>query len=82
MTNPLLDGNPLLQCTDLPKFTSIESSQLTTAMTMILTKLESDFAALEKKMVQEVKVKESMTYDEVLPVLEMMQHPLVTCCMS
>ena len=48
-------------------------------MTMILTKLESDFAALEKKMVQEVKVKESMTYDEVLPVLEMMQHPLGTC---
>ena len=51
-------------------------------MTMILTKLESDFAALEKKMVQEVKVKESMTYDEVLPVLERMQHPLGTCCMS
>jgi hypothetical protein len=46
---------------------------------MILTKLESDFAALEKKMVHEVKVREVMTYDEVLPVVERMQHPLGTC---
>ena len=66
--------NPLLECTDLPKFSVIEPSQLTPAMTSILEKLEADFAALEAKMGEGGK--EVMEFEEVLPVVERMQHPL------
>lgn len=65
--------NPLLQSDDLPKFNSIEPSQLTPAMQSILEKLESDFAAMESKLVES---KDAVAYDDVLPVLEKMQHPL------
>jgi len=67
-------SNPLLECTDLPKFSVIEPSQLTPAMTSILEKLEADFAALEAKMSEEGK--EVMDFEEVLPVVEKMQHSL------
>ncbi len=65
--------NPLLQSDDLPKFSAIEPSQLTPAMQSILEKLESDFAAMESKLAES---KDSATFDEVLPALEKMQHPL------
>ena len=67
--------NPLLESSDLPKFTKIEPSQLTPAMTSILEKLESDFANMESTMSKESK---DIDYDDVLPVVEKMQHPLVS----
>eukprot|EP00581_Thalassiosira_minuscula_P011646 CAMPEP_0183716826 /NCGR_PEP_ID=MMETSP0737-20130205/10598_1 /TAXON_ID=385413 /ORGANISM="Thalassiosira miniscula, Strain CCMP1093" /LENGTH=803 /DNA_ID=CAMNT_0025946149 /DNA_START=31 /DNA_END=2442 /DNA_ORIENTATION=+ len=65
-------SNPLLDTSDLPKFTKIEPSQLTPAMTSILEKLEADFASMESTMGEA----ESVDFDDVLPVLEKMQHPL------
>lgn len=64
-----------MECTDLPKFTAIEPSQLTPAIGAILEKLENDFVALEAKMAERSGVG-VMGYDEVLPVVEKMQHPL------
>ena len=66
--------NPFLDRTDLPKFSVIEPSQLTPAITSILEKLEADFAAMETSLIEEGK--ETMDYDDVLPVVEKMQHPL------
>jgi hypothetical protein len=74
---PTTSTNPLLECTDLPKFSIIEPSQLTPAMTSILEKLEADFAALEAKMGEGGK--EIMSFEEVLPVVEKMQHSLGEC---
>ena len=68
--------NPLLESSDLPKFTKIEPSQLTPAMTSILEKLESDFANMESTMSSEES--KDIDYDDVLPVVEKMQHPLVS----
>eukprot|EP00571_Detonula_confervacea_P016135 CAMPEP_0172311764 /NCGR_PEP_ID=MMETSP1058-20130122/15761_1 /TAXON_ID=83371 /ORGANISM="Detonula confervacea, Strain CCMP 353" /LENGTH=741 /DNA_ID=CAMNT_0013025049 /DNA_START=152 /DNA_END=2377 /DNA_ORIENTATION=- len=65
-------ANPLLESSDLPKFTAIEPSQLTPAMTSILEQLEKDFASMETTMSEEG----SKGYDDVLPVVEKMQHPL------
>jgi len=45
-------------------------------MTSILEKLESDFAALEAKIMGEEGGKEIMSFEEVLPVVEKMQHSL------
>ncbi|KAL7530675.1 hypothetical protein ACHAXR_006726 [Thalassiosira sp. AJA248-18] len=67
-------SNPLLESSDLPKFTKIEPSQLTPAMTSVLEKLEADFVAMESSM-SELEGKE-LAYDDVLPVVEKMQHPL------
>ena len=64
--------NPLLASSGLPKFTKIEPSQLTPAMTEILAKLESDFAAKE----EELSKAASVAYDDVVPAVERMQHPL------
>ncbi len=66
--------NPFLEQSGLPKFSVIEPSQLTPAMTSILEKLEADFAAMESTMSEEGK--ELMDYDDVLPAIEKMQHPL------
>lgn len=76
VTSSVASSNPLLECTDLPKFTAIEPSQLTPAIGSILEKLEADFAALEAKLVEGVNEKVIMRYDDVLPVVERMQHPL------
>jgi hypothetical protein len=46
-------------------------------MTSILEKLEADFAALEAKMGEGGK--EIMSFEEVLPVVEKMQHSLGEC---
>jgi hypothetical protein len=67
-------ANPFLDRTDLPKFSLIEPSQLTPAMASILEKLEADFAAMESKLSEEEK--QAMDYDDVLPVVEKIQHPL------
>ncbi|KAL7485683.1 hypothetical protein ACHAW6_012502, partial [Cyclotella cf. meneghiniana] len=64
--------NPLLQSTSLPKFSSITPSDLTPAISSVLSQLESDFASLESTL-KEVK---SPDYDAVLPEVERMQHPL------
>ena len=65
--------NPLLEDTlSLPKFTKIEPNQLTPAMTSILDKLESDFANYESTVAESKEV----SFDEVLPVVEKMQHGL------
>ena len=64
--------NPLLESDDLPKFGSIEPSQLTPAMTTILETLESQFSGIEDKL----KGQDAVGYDDVLPELEKMSHPL------
>ena len=68
-------NNPFLDRSDLPKFSVIEPSQLTPAMTSILEKLEADFVAMESSLSEE-QGKEIMDYDDVLPVIEKMQFPL------
>eukprot|EP00584_Thalassiosira_punctigera_P007156 CAMPEP_0172534444 /NCGR_PEP_ID=MMETSP1067-20121228/6803_1 /TAXON_ID=265564 ORGANISM="Thalassiosira punctigera, Strain Tpunct2005C2" /NCGR_SAMPLE_ID=MMETSP1067 /ASSEMBLY_ACC=CAM_ASM_000444 /LENGTH=806 /DNA_ID=CAMNT_0013319239 /DNA_START=41 /DNA_END=2461 /DNA_ORIENTATION=+ len=65
-------SNPLLESGDLPKFSSIEPSQLAPAVTSILAKLEADFESMESTMSEAQEV----AYDDVLPVVERMQHPL------
>jgi len=71
--SPAGAGNPLLESGDLPRFASIEPSQLTPAMTSILEQLERDFASMESSMGEEGR---SYGYDEVLPVVERMQKNL------
>ncbi|KAL7547939.1 hypothetical protein ACHAWF_011203 [Thalassiosira exigua] len=66
--------NPLLESAGLPKFDAIEPSQITPAVTSILSKLESDFEAMEKEMGGGAG--KDFAYDEVLPLVERMQHPL------
>ena len=44
-------------------------------MTTILEKLEKDFENMESTLASEEKV----DYDDVLPVVEKMQHPLGEC---
>lgn len=46
-------------------------------MTSILEKLESDFANMESTMSSSEESKD-IDYDDVLPVVEKMQHPLVS----
>jgi len=67
-----LTENPLLQQEKLPKFSSIEPSDLTPAVTELLTKMEQDFEALEGKLEQS----SSPEYNEVLPEVERIQFPL------
>ena len=45
-------------------------------MTSILEKLENDFANMESTMSSEES--KDIDYDDVLPVVEKMQHPLVS----
>lgn len=66
-TNPLLDQN------GLPKFASIEPSNLTPAVTVLLEKMEQDFASFEEKISEKDFVK---SYETLLPELERMQFPL------
>jgi len=64
-------SNPLLDQAGLPKFASIEPSNLTPAVSQLLEKMDSDFTAFEKKV-----AKDSVTYDEVLPEVEKIQFAL------
>jgi oligopeptidase A len=65
--------NPLLEQEGLPKFTSIEPSNLTPAVNTLLEKLDTDFAAFESK-ISEEDYKPS--YDEILPELERITSPI------
>jgi len=79
-------NNPLLENTSLPKFQSIQPSQLTPAMTSILSQLDASFASLESSLSAKLAGRDPssssssssspISYDEVLPALEKMQHPL------
>jgi len=66
-TNALLDQDAL------PKFSSIEPSQLTPAVSQLVEKLENDFSSFESKMAADGF---DATYESVLPELEKMQFPL------
>ncbi len=66
-------SNALLEQESLPKFSSIDPSQLTPAVSETVEKLEKDFAAFEEKIASDGF---DATYDSVLPELEKMQFPL------
>ncbi len=66
-------SNALLEQESLPKFASIDPSQLTPAVSETVEKLEKDFAAFEEKIASDGF---DATYDNVLPELERMQFPL------
>lgn len=67
--------NPLLDYSGLPKFDSIEPKHLTPAVEELLAKLESGFSTMEEELAK--KNEGSIHYDEVLPVVERMQYPVV-----
>ena len=58
-------SNPLLESTNLPKFTVIEPSQLPPSMTSILAQLESGFENVQPSLGEAKEVK----YEDVLPVI-------------
>jgi oligopeptidase A len=64
--------NPLLQQDGLPKFAEIEPSNVTPAVQELLAKLEADFAKLET----DLGSRSSISYDDVLPRIERIQHGL------
>ena len=66
--------NPLLQQEDLPKFASIEPSDLTPAVTTLLEQLEADFSSLEEKL--DETSSSCPDYEAVLPAIERMQFPV------
>ncbi len=70
---PEATTNPLLDQVGLPKFSSIEPSNLTPAVTTLLENLDKDFAELTSKISTGNQVP---SYDEVLPELEKMQFGL------
>jgi oligopeptidase A len=73
-TSPIISSaNPLLDQDGLPKFASIEPSNLTPAVTTLLEKMEKDFASFEEKISKEEFEKK---YETLLPELEKMQFPL------
>uniref|UniRef100_A0A6U6EF43 oligopeptidase A n=1 Tax=Odontella aurita TaxID=265563 RepID=A0A6U6EF43_9STRA len=65
-------SNPMLDQDGLPRFSSIEPSQLPPAVTELLEKLEADFSAMESKLSED----DGTSYDEVLPAVERLQEPL------
>jgi oligopeptidase A len=65
--------NPLLDSSGLPKFSSIEPSNLTPAVSSLLEKLDKDFADLTSKISSESY---QPKYEEILPELEKMQYDL------
>ncbi len=68
-----IQTNPLLDVSGLPKFSSIEPSNLTPAVSTLLEKLDKDFADLTSKISSD---NYEPKYDEVLPELERMQYGL------
>jgi oligopeptidase A len=66
-------ANPLLQQEDLPKFASIQPTDLTPAVEDLLSKMNQDFDSFETKLTQ---ASGSMEFDDVLPELERMQFGL------
>ena len=70
---PEATTNPLLDQAGLPKFSSIEPSNLTPAVTSLLENLDKDFAYLTSKISTDSS---EVKYDEILPELEKMQFGL------
>eukprot|EP00551_Chaetoceros_affinis_P002388 CAMPEP_0203639586 /NCGR_PEP_ID=MMETSP0088-20131115/5309_1 /ASSEMBLY_ACC=CAM_ASM_001087 /TAXON_ID=426623 /ORGANISM="Chaetoceros affinis, Strain CCMP159" /LENGTH=722 /DNA_ID=CAMNT_0050494521 /DNA_START=62 /DNA_END=2230 /DNA_ORIENTATION=- len=68
-------ANPLLDQSGLPKFSSIEPSNLSPAVSTLLENLDKDFADLTSKLSSGEETK-SVDYEEVLPELEKMQFGL------
>lgn len=69
--------NPLLIQEDLPKFGQIQPSDLTPAVEDLLAKLQDDFTALETRLTECIaKEDPTVSYDDVVPVMEQMQFPL------
>jgi len=62
--------NPLLDQDGLPKFQSIEPSNLTPAVNSLLEKLDTEMTVLEESLSPD------SSYEEVLPAVERMQDPL------
>lgn len=68
-----LTENPLLQQEKLPKFGSIEPSDLTPAVGELLSKMEADFEQLESSL---DSASSNPDYESVLPEVERIQFPL------
>jgi oligopeptidase A len=72
-SSPVTTSNPLLDQDGLPKFASIEPSNLTPAVTSLLEKMEKDFESFEEQISKEEFEKK---YETILPEIERMQFPL------
>jgi oligopeptidase A len=64
--------NPLLEQQALPKFASIQPSDLTPAVSDLLEKMEADFQKLE----EELEKSDTVQYDQTLPKVEQLQYPV------
>lgn len=64
--------NPLLEQQSLPKFASIQPSDLTPAVSDLLEKMEADFQKLE----EELEKSDTVQYDQTLPKVEQLQYPV------
>lgn len=69
-------ANPLLQHETLPKFDSIQPSDLTPAVQTLLKELETDFGQLEETLATDSSCPD---YDSILPNVERLQFPLGYC---
>lgn len=66
-------ANPLLEQESLPKFASIEPSNLSPAVDSLIQKMDNDFAEFESKISEgDYEAK----YDDILPELERIQFPV------
>jgi oligopeptidase A len=70
--------NPFLQMDDLPKFSSIQPTDLTPAVQTLLAQMEQDFVALEEKLSENDNNNDEscFSYDQILPEIERMQFPI------
>ncbi len=68
-----IDTNPFLQQDNLPKFLSIEPSNLSPAVAHLVEKLEHDFSSFESKISSSEL---DIQYDDILPEVERMQFAL------
>jgi len=64
--------NPMLEQEGLPKFSKIQPSDLSPAVSEVLKKMEDDFTNFESNMGNS----DDASYDDVIPVVEKMQFPL------
>jgi oligopeptidase A len=74
MSSTVVD-NPLLQQDGLPKFSSIDPSNLTPAVETLLEKMNADFAALEEALSASATAG-VVDFDSVLPAVERIQFPI------
>jgi oligopeptidase A len=67
--------NPLLQQDGLPKFSSIDPSNLTPAVESLLEKMNAEFATLEETL-SASSTSGTVDFDSVLPAVERIQFPI------